>query len=130
MAKTQFTHYRLIVSPKRILGVIIALVAAFLLLISVINVAQKYFTIRKHISELSLEQQTLMQKHKSLSKMNAFMTTLEGQEQMLRNKYNVVKPGEGVIIVDPQPVISPPPHSRSARWWNAVQAGLGINNKK
>ena len=89
MAKTQFTTQAKQLSPKKLLGAIVALVAAFLLGTSVFSVAGKYIAIRGHIRELEQEQAVLSQKHASLVKTNAYLATADGEEQILRNKHNV-----------------------------------------
>ncbi len=132
MAKTQFTEKKQRLSYKRLLGALIALVLAFLLLTSVVSVASKYFAIKRHIKELNQEQATLAAKHESLEKKNAYLATPAGQEQALRDKYNVVKPGEGMIVIVPPDVSREPEDKPSAvsRWWSAIIAGLGIGRDK
>ncbi len=125
MAKTQFQGQKL--SPKKVLGAMAALFIAFLLLTSVINVAQKYFAIKKHIKELSTEHKQLQQKNENLAKTNNYLATDEGEEQALREKYNIVRPGEGMIIVA-GPVSTDTENKRSnvSRFWDAILNGLGI----
>lgn len=130
MAKTQFTHTTHSISPRRLLGALLALSVAFILLTSVASVAQKYFGIKRHIRELTAEQQTLEAKHGVLAKQNAYLATPEGTEYILREKYNVVKPGEGiVVIVNPEPVLPPERPSNVARWWHAIVDSLGLGKK-
>ncbi len=128
MSKTQLTHRR--VSPKRILGTVVALVVLFILLFSVLSVAQKYIGIRRHIRELATEQQSLKEKQERLATMNTYLETPEGAEEVLREKYNVVKPGEGVIVVVDTPTELPPAKgSAVSRWWQSILGGLGIRHK-
>lgn len=130
MAKTQFTEKKHHFSPKRLLGAMVALVVAFLLLTSVITVAQKYFAIKKHIRELESEQKILKEKKESLNTMNTFLATPEGTEKILREKYNVVKPGESIIVVvEPDIVLPQEPASRVSRWWHALVEMLGFGLK-
>ncbi len=130
MAKTQFTEKHHHVSPRRLLGLVVALIVLFLLLTSVINIMQKYFTTRRHIRELTEERQELQQKQKALAKTNAYLATPDGTEQALREKYNVVKPGEGIVlIVDAEATKTPPETSRVTRWWHAILEGLGIRKR-
>lgn len=132
MAKTQFTEKKQQLSPKRILGALLALVVVFILLTSVISVAGKYVGIKTHIKELTQEHATLAQKHETLSKTNAYLETPQGQEQALRDKYNVVKPGEGMIIVVPADVVVESENRPSAvsRWWKAIISGLGVGKDR
>lgn len=128
MPKTQFTQSRL--SPKRLLGAIVALTVAFLLLTSVISVASKYVATKRHIKELAQEKAALEQKQVTLKSKNDYLATAEGAEQVLREKYNVIKPGEGIVVVADTPVldtdITP---SRARRWWDAILSGVGIKRE-
>lgn len=128
MAKTQFSNHT--ISPKSLLGLIVALIVAFLLLLSVISVAEKYFGIRRHISELTTEQAQLQEKHERIAEKNKYLATSEGTEEILREKYNVIKPGEGIVVVV-DPSVSAPPSSDTTptHWWQAILAGLGLRRK-
>ncbi len=127
MAKTQFTHKKQSISPKSLLGALVALIVVFLLMTSVVSVIGKYMTSRNHIDELTQEKQTLQAKEATLKKMNDYVATPAGTEQILRQKYNVIKPGEGVIVVaDTEPTVPIQPVSRVHRWWNAILAGVGF----
>lgn len=129
MAKTQFTPPKQRFSHRRILGALLALTIAFLLLTSVVNIASKYFTIRRHIRELTQEQEDLRHKQTTLAMTNAYLATPDGQEQMLREKYGVVRPGEGVIVVTSPAPTTPSVESKSivGRWWSILLHGLGIH---
>ncbi len=125
MQKKQTSSQQL--SAKRLLGALVALVVAFLLLISVINVAQKYFSIKTHNKDLQNEKLDLERKQMALKSTNDYLDTPEGREQALRDKFNVVKPGEGIVIVTPVEVSQvPAPKSKVLRWWDAVLRGLGV----
>ncbi len=131
MAKTQFTQKGQSISPKRVLGAVVALTLGFLLLVSVGNVAQKYFTLRTDIQNLTKEKEALQEKQRTLTATNQYIATPEGTEQALREKYNVVKPGEEMIIVTDQNADqTSPQQSRTARWWNAILQGLGIHSRE
>lgn len=131
MAKTQFTPPKQRFSHRRILAALAALTIAFLLLTSVINIASKYFTIKRHIKELNEEQIALKNKQATLTITNAYLATPEGQEQVLREKYGVVRPGEGVIVVTNPTPTTPPVQSKGivGRWWNTILHGLGIRKE-
>lgn len=132
MAKTQFTEKKPRLSYKRLLAALLALVLAFILLTSVISVAGKYIAIRRHIRELKGEQATLAAKSDVLTKKNAYLATTEGQEQALRDKYNVVKPGEGMIVIVPPDMVpgAAKGSSTASRWWSAIIHGLGIHKRE
>lgn len=118
------------ISPKRILGATVALVVAFLLLTSVIGLMEKYRVIRGRVRGLKDEQKELLVKQDLLIEKNRYIGTDEGQEYELRSKYNVVKPGEGMIIVtDPESINDINPRdSRVKRWWVSLLRGLGFHN--
>lgn len=130
MAKTQFTQPKHTISPKRLLRALIALIVVFILLNSVVSLAQKYIGIRRHIRDLAHEKETLEQKYKNLERTNDSLVTDAGAERVLREKYNVVKPGEGIIVVVGPPTASEPERgSRASRWWQAIVRGLGWGNE-
>ncbi len=128
MAKTQFN--RIAVSPKRVLAALASLVVGFILLVAVVDVAQKYFGIKRHINELAREQEALQAKQEALVRTNDYLATKEGQEQALRDKYNIVKPGEGMIVVSGGELPAEVKKSSIAvRWWHAILRGLGIKKE-
>jgi cell division protein FtsB len=129
MVKKQFPQSaQHTVSPKHILGAVVALVIFFLLLTSVIGLAQKYFAIRERSKELAAEQVTLKQKQADLTATNAYLATPEGTEQSLRERYDYVKPGEQMIVVTPDADTTPPAPEPTgvAHWWDELLRGLGI----
>ncbi|MBP9701304.1 MAG: hypothetical protein KBD54_02825 [Candidatus Pacebacteria bacterium] len=128
MAKTQFNEKKQSLSYRRLFGAMLALLFFFILLTSVISVAGKYFRIKAHIKELNQEKAILSAKHEALLKTNAYLATPEGQEQALRDKYNVVKPGEGMIVIVPaqDPEVPARRPSVVVRWWNSIIHGLGF----
>src|ERR1700744_4711194 len=102
MSKTQFTTSRVTtVPPKRILGALLAFLIFFLLLMSVIRLAEKYFAVRTRNKELAAETITLQQKQTDLTNTNAYLSSPEGTEDSLRERYDYVKPGEEMIIISP-----------------------------
>jgi cell division protein FtsB len=118
-------------SPRLILGFVVALVVFFLLLTSVIGLAEKHTVLRTEIEQLETKQGELKDKQESLAATNEYLKTPEGKEQVFRTKYNVVKPGEGMIIITPQPKLPPPPPPQSAvsRFWDSILEGLGIRGE-
>jgi cell division protein FtsB len=131
MAKKQFsekTHYN--VPPKRILGAAISLVIFFLFLTSVIGLAQKYFTLRTRNSELNNSQEELIAKEKDLSTTNNYLSTPEGTEQSLRERYNYIKPGEEMIVITPDTATPPPPPPKTgiAHIWDELLRGVGLRS--
>lgn len=131
MPKTQLHNKKKqTLSPRRILAATVALIVAGIMLMSTLHVVQKYIAARKRIRDLSDEQKTLSSKQSTLASMNAYLATPEGTEETLREKYNVVKPGEGVIVItDTDTTTSEQPRSRVARWWRDIMEGLGLHKK-
>ncbi|MES2224601.1 MAG: septum formation initiator family protein [Patescibacteria group bacterium] len=129
MAKKQFpqsSHYA--IAPKRILGSAIALVVFFLLLTSVIGLAQKYFALKARSQELTEDQARLAEKRTALTTTNAYLATPEGTEESLRERYNYIKPGEQIIVITPEQTVDAEAEKRSVvgHWWDTVLRGLGI----
>lgn len=129
MAKKQFPqseHHS--ISSKRLLGTAVALLVFFLLLMSVIRLAQKYFAIKTRTRELVGEQVTLNQKENDLVATNEYLATPAGTEQSLRERYNYLKPGEQMIVISPDTAAtSPSPEPTGiAHWWDELLHGLGI----
>ncbi len=130
--KTQFhptSKARL--SPKLILGFVVALVVFFLLLTSVIGLAEKHTALRREIENLENKQGELKSKHESLIATNEYLKTAEGKEEVFRTKYNVVKPGEGMIVITTTPKLPAPPTPKSAvaRFWDSILRGLGFRSE-
>jgi len=110
----------------------LALLIFFLLLTSVIRLGQKYFALRARSTDLTEQQAALQQKSTSLAATNAYLATPEGTEQSLRERYNYVKPGEGMIIISPDQTAPPPPPAPTgiAAWWNDLLHGLGLRKSQ
>lgn len=129
MSKTQFTERRQKFTPKRLLASMASIFVAFILLTSTINVAQKYFGIKKNIKDLNNEYSDLKQKSNDLIETNSYMVTAEGEEEALREKYNIVKPGEGMVVVSSLPEVeSKNQKSAVSRIWESILRGLGIKH--
>lgn len=129
MSKTQFTERRQKFTPKRLLASMASIFVTFILLTSTINVAQKYFGIKKNIKDLNNEYSDLKQKSNDLIETNSYMVTAEGEEEALREKYNIVKPGEGMVIVSSLPEVeSKNQKSAVSRIWESILKGLGIKH--
>ncbi|HTH93477.1 MAG TPA: hypothetical protein VL576_03295 [Candidatus Paceibacterota bacterium] len=130
MAKKQFQQtIHEPVSSKRLLGAAVALIIFFLLLMSVIRLADKFFTIKARSKELKEEQATLTSNQNELVATNSFLSTPEGTEESLRERYDYLKPGEEMIIVSPNTEATPPPAPQQtgvAYWWDELLRGLGL----
>lgn len=129
MAKTQFPSTRQKSIPtKRALGAAASLLIFFLLMTSVIGLAEKYFAVQKRNKELAEESTTLQQKETALAATNAYITSPEGTEQSLRERYNYVKPGEEMILISPDTTAPAAAERQSAvaRWWQELLQGLGL----
>ncbi len=130
MLKRQSTHnktsYR--VSARAILLATVAIVIFALLLSSVINLFIKYRSMRSHIKELKIEQMQLQQKKESVTAMNNYISTPEGKEEVFRDKYRLVKPGEGMIVITNDTASEQPvePRPGIVRFWEGILRGLGL----
>ena len=129
MPKIQLTKKdRKISGPKLILIWIVFLIIFLMMLSSVFNLFIKYKKIKSHIKELKQEELILKEKKEKLIDSNNYIETPEGQEQIFREKYRVVKPGEGLIIItkDEKPIIDTKKPILK-RFWDSIKQGLGIN---
>ncbi|MDB5188859.1 MAG: hypothetical protein JWM92_457 [Candidatus Nomurabacteria bacterium] len=132
MAKTQFpASHHTGISTKRLLGAALGLLIFFLLMMSVIRLGEKYFAVRNRNKELATQSADLQQKENTLISTNAYLSSPEGAEQSLRERYNYVKPGEGMIVIMPEtPLADPAAHqSIIVRWWDELLHGLGIRKQ-
>jgi cell division protein FtsB len=118
-------------SPRSILSLLVSALIAFLLLVAVFNVATKYFGIRSNIKKLEAQKSELQTKKDNLEDINKRLETAEGIEETLRDKYNVVKPGEGMIIVTNKDESMDNKSGKNAvsRWWNDILLGIGIRKE-
>jgi len=128
MPKLQSSQRHNRTSPKRILAATLALIVVFLLLASVVGLAEKYVAIRKRVRALKEEQYQLLVKQEKLRETNEYIETKEGEEYQLRSKYNVVKPGEEVVVITSPEIdtIETVPATRVGRWWESLMKGLGV----
>ncbi len=106
----------------------IALVVFFLLLTSVIRLAEKHYRLTRRIRDMKENEAALIAKSAQFDQINKELDTKEGAERLLREKYNVVKPGEELIIVTNETVlpIVALEQSRAGRWWEILLRGIGI----
>jgi cell division protein FtsB len=127
MPKTQFTQQSGL-SMRRLIRALVALLILFLLLTSVISLAEKHIAIKRRIKELEEEKMTLQDKQVTLTRMNERLSTPEGQEEAIRDKYNLVRPGEGMVIITEKTEPEPKAAQKGvvSRWWDAIVRGLGF----
>lgn len=126
MAKMQSTTK---ISARGILMGIVSIVVFALLLSSVAQLLSKYIAIRKHIYTLKQEQSALELKKDKISSMNDYINTPEGQERIFRDKYRLVKPGEGMIVVTNEEASSEAETYKKPaikRFWDSILRGLGL----
>lgn len=118
------------ISAKSVLIAVIAILIFSMLLSSVVNLMGKYIAMRGHISSLKQEQLELQNKKTTVSEMNSDINTLEGQERIFRDKYRLIKPGEGMIVItdeDPSTKGTSDKKSKIRRFWDSIVKGLGLN---
>lgn len=126
MVKTQSTKK---ISARGILIGIVAIIIFALLLSSVVGLLSKYIAIRKHIDTLKQEQSALEFKKNNISNMNQYINTREGQERVFRDKYRLVKPGEGMIVVtNDETPLENTNYKKPAirRFWDSILTALGL----
>lgn len=116
------------VNARAILVFFVAVVVFLLILSSVIELFIKYRTIRTHIGELKEEQVVLEQKKTTLTSTNEYIMTDEGKERAFRDKYRLVKPGEGMIIITQEQTVSSSEARRPGLrgFWDSLLQGLGL----
>lgn len=95
----------------------IALVAFFILLSSVIDLGGKYVMTKKRTQDFAKQKIELSEKEALLVEQNAYFETEEGERQLLREKYNVVYPGEEIVIITTQENPTPEPDQKKRRWF-------------
>lgn len=116
--------------PAPILAIILFAVLLFLLS-SVIGLARKQVGITRAIRQLKGQREALAEKQVSLEESVAYLQTREGKEQALRDKYRLVKPGEGlVVITDPAAKPAPQKESRGGFFRRFVGAMKNIFSSK
>jgi cell division protein FtsB len=130
MPKTQFSH-RSHIAPKTVLLFLVSAIVFFSMLYAVGSIGRKYIESHRELRESQAQEQELMQKKQNLAQENAYLATPEGQEQTIREKYSLVKPGEEMIVIT-QPssdtAVGAAPHSAVGRWWDKLLRVLGIRH--
>lgn len=126
----QFSKQPYRISPRRIVGFVVAIAILAILLSSVLELYQKHKAIRAHIENLKEDKGILEEKYTTIHDLNTRIETQEGKEYILRDKYRLVRPGEGLIVVttseqkeqsaEKQPVLK--------RFWNTLLKGLGLGS--
>jgi cell division protein FtsB len=112
---------------RAILAALVGFSVFFLLLSSVIGLWEKYMAIRAHIKELKQQEVILKQKKDKVTDMNKYLETTEGKEEIFRDTYRLVKPGEGIVVItsdDKESVVSKKP--AILRFWDTIMRGLGL----
>lgn len=131
MPKSQLTKKRRGVSPRRVLGAVVALVVAFILCTSVIGLLRKYSAVQGRVRTLYEQKRAAEEKKQTIQKLNQYLQTPAGEEYQLRSKYNIVKPGEELIVITESELqTNQKSKTIMARWWEAIVRGLGLRNGK
>lgn len=116
-----------LVGPKLLLTWVISVVIFLLMLSSVLSLFSKHRKIKEQIKELKEEEIILRDKKTNLALTNEYINTPEGQEYIFRDKYRMLKPGEGMIVVtkkEEEPVLPKKPVFK--RFWDSIKKGLGL----
>ncbi|MEI6022690.1 MAG: hypothetical protein WCQ32_02530 [bacterium] len=108
-------------SWKSFIKIFVLLVLFFVLSNSVFSLGKKYLGLRKSINTAKQQQALLDSKKGKLEEETRFLQTPLGQEMELREKYHLVKPDEGMVIIGtPAPEPAPAPRSKIQRFWDMV----------
>jgi hypothetical protein len=106
---------------KSFIKTIVLLGLFFVLCSSVISLGKKYIVLRKNIQSLKEAQSLLVDKKIKLEEKTALLKTPLGQEITIRDKYRVVKPNEGVVVITtPAAVSVEVKKSRIVRFWDMI----------
>lgn len=116
------------INPKNVLIWIVSVIIFFILTSSVVELFIKYRNIRKNIKELKSDQIALKEKKDLLVSTNDYIKTPEGQERVFRDKFRLIKPGEGIIVIT-EPELKEVQTQKKPilrRFWDSLRLGLGI----
>lgn len=100
-----------------------------ILLSSVSNLYTKHRAIRAHISELKRDKEALDEKYQTVTSLNEYIETDDGREYVLRDKYRMIRQGEGLIVVTDKDTEGVVDKKRPAlrRFWDSIRRGLGFS---
>jgi len=110
---------------KRIYSkVTVAILCVVVLLMAhgVYDVYQKEQESKLEVVQAEKQKDQLTARYDSLSQDSADLQTQDGVEAEIRDKFDVIKPGEGVIVVvsKPTPTIQPDNRSVLKKFWDSV----------
>ncbi len=94
-----------------------------------INIYQKNISSREEVNLVELKKQSLQNRYDDLSNKVEDLKTPQGVEKEIRSKFDVVKPGESVIVVVDKEIPMPNEKDTSIikKIWNGV---TGVFKKK
>lgn len=89
----------------------------------VIGLYSKEKTSRFEVERLTKQKVEIENRLKSVSKQNEMLATTQGIEYEIRNKFDVVKEGEGVIVIVDKELPPPPEEKKSflKKFWGSVK---------
>jgi hypothetical protein len=119
---------RFIYSPA---GIIIGCIGLFILVRAAWNIHEKAIVADERLSQAQAELASLEQQKESLSSSISYLSTPEGMEAELRDKYHAVKAGESVaVIVDDASSASSTSSVASSSpadsWWGKLVDFIGF----
>lgn len=82
--------------------VVFLLAMLLVLTISAVKLAKKQIGINKTINQLQNEKNELLDKQENLKASLSYLDTEDGKERAFREKYQLVKPGERLIVITNQ----------------------------
>lgn len=108
---------------------IVLLVLIILVLNGLISISSKQKSSREDMDQVNIKKAELQGRYNSLSSKVDELNTNEGLEKEIRSKFDVVKPGESVIMVVDKEIPAPIPEETSVikKLWNGV---VGVFKKK
>lgn len=114
------------ISIQSFIKTIVLLGLFFILCGSVFSLTKKYIALRSNIKNQKEQEQKLLDKKTKLQSKTALLATPLGTEIALRDKYRILKPNEGMVIIT-APIEAQPEASKSriVRFWDMI---VGIFN--
>jgi cell division protein FtsB len=93
------------------------------------SISAKQITSSEEVKLVEVKRAELEERHKNLTDKVNELNTNEGLEKEIRSKFDVVRPGEGVILVVDKEIQAPAPEEPSVikKLWNGV---VGVFKKK
>lgn len=108
-------------------SIVIVLIILFFVAKGVLGLYQKEKASRLEVERLTNLKSEIEDRLKTVSKHNDQLATTQGLEAEIRNKFDVVKEGEGVIVIVDKELPPPPEEKKSflKKFWGGVKGVFG-----